>query len=175
MEKKTIIFDLDGTLALVEKRVKKSMIPKPNSPDGEGMNWDIFFDPENIKLDQPNYPVISMAQMYYEKGFNIVIFSGRNDRSYATTKEWLEKYEVPYNLLVMRPDKFQDKSWPVALGNPATPAMRYMPDEILKKEMLDTFVDIDDVFMTVDDRQKVVDTWRSLGLTCFQVAPGDFK
>ena len=175
MEKKTIIFDLDGTLALVEKRVKKSMIPKPNSPDGEGMNWDIFFDPENIKLDQPNYPVISMAQMYYEKGFNIVIFSGRNDRSYATTKEWLEKYEVPYNLLVMRPDKFQDKSWPVALGNPATPAMRYMPDEILKKEMLDTFVDIDDVFMTVDDRQKVVDMWRSLGLTCFQVAPGDFK
>ena len=175
MEKKTIIFDLDGTLALVEKRVKKSMIPKPNSPDGEGMNWDIFFDPENIKLDQPNYPVISMAQMYYEKGFNIVIFSGRNDRSYATTKEWLEKYEVPYNLLVMRPDKFQDKSWPVALGNPATPAMRFMPDEILKKEMLDTFVDIDDVFMTVDDRQKVVDMWRSLGLTCFQVAPGDFK
>ena len=175
MEKKTIIFDLDGTLALVEKRVKKSMIPKPNSPDGEGMNWDIFFDPENIKLDQPNYPVISMAQMYYEKGFNIVIFSGRNDRSYATTKEWLEKYEVPYNLLVMRPDKFQDKSWPVALGNPATPAMRFMPDEILKKEMLDTFVDIDDVFMTVDDRQKVVDMWRDNGLTCFQVAPGDFK
>jgi len=30
MEKKTIIFDLDGTLALVDKRVQKSMIPKPN-------------------------------------------------------------------------------------------------------------------------------------------------
>ena len=53
--------------------------------------------------------------------------------------------------------------------------MRFMPDEILKKKMLDTFVDIDDVFMTVDDIQKVVDMWRSLGLTCFQVAPGDFK
>ena len=49
-----------------------------------------------------------------------------------------------------------------------------MPDEILKKAMLDTFVDIDDVFMCVDDRQKVVDMWRSLGLTCFQVAPGNF-
>ena len=63
----------------------------------------------------------------------------------------------------------------IAYGNPATPAMRYMPDEILKKEMLDTFVDIDDVFMCVDDRQKVVDMWRENGLTCFQVAPGDFK
>ena len=99
MKKNTIIFDLDGTLALVEKRVKKSMIPKPNSPDGEGRDWDIFFDGQNVlELDEPNYPVISMAQMYYEKGFNIVIFSGRNDRSYEETRQWLEEYEVPYNL-----------------------------------------------------------------------------
>ena len=42
MEKKTIIFDLDGTLALVDKRVKKSLIPSESSPDGEGMDWDIF-------------------------------------------------------------------------------------------------------------------------------------
>mgnify|MGYP001365343870 FL=1 len=176
MEKKTIIFDLDGTLALVDKRVEKSLIPTESSSDGEGMNWDIFFDGQNVlTLDEPNYPVISMAQMYYEKGFNIVIFSGRNDRSYEETQQWLEEYEVPYNLLVMRPDKFKDKSWPIASGNPATKAMRFMPDEILKKEMLDTFVDIDDVFMCVDDRQKVVDMWRENGLTCFQVAPGDFK
>ena len=175
MEKKTIIFDLDGTLALVDKRVQKSLIPTESSSDGEGMDWDIFFDGKNVlTLDEPNYPVISMAQMYYEKGFNIVIFSGRNDRSYEETRQWLEEYEVPYNLLVMRPDKFKDKSWPIASGNPATKAMRFMPDEILKKEMLDTFVDIDDVFMCVDDRQKVVDMWRDLGLTCFQVAPGDF-
>ncbi len=35
--------------------------------------------------------------------------------------------------------------------------MRFIPDEILKKKMLDTFVDKNDVLMTVDDRQKVVD------------------
>ena len=34
--------------------------------------------------------------------------------------------------------------------------------------------DIDDVYLVVDDRQKVVDMWRNLGLTVFQVAPGDF-
>ena len=49
-----------------------------------------------------------------------------------------------------------------------------MPDDILKKKMLDTFVDINDVFLVVDDRNKVVDMWRGLGLTVFQVAPGDF-
>ena len=175
MKKNTIIFDLDGTLAIIEKRRIKAGSPTGSTPTKEKMDWSIFFDGKNIQLDEPNYPVISMAQMYYREGYKIVIFSGRNDRSYKETKEWLEMYEVPYHLLVMRPDKFKDKSWPIAYGNPATPAMRFMPDEILKKEMLDTFVDIDDVFMTVDDRQKVVDMWRENGLTCFQVAPGDFK
>jgi hypothetical protein len=74
----------------------------------------------------------------------------------------------------MRPDKFKDDSWPIADGNPATKEMRFMPDEILKKEMLDTFVNIDDVFLVVDDRDKVVKMWREEGLTCFQVAEGDF-
>ena len=49
-----------------------------------------------------------------------------------------------------------------------------MPDEILKKEMLNTFLNIDEVFLVVDDRQKVVDMWRELGLNTWQVAPGNF-
>jgi len=49
-----------------------------------------------------------------------------------------------------------------------------MPDEILKKEMLDTFIDIDDVFCVFDDRKKVVDMWRDLGLTCFEVEEAHF-
>jgi hypothetical protein len=166
--KKTIIFDLDGTLANIETRVKMSK--KSNGK----MDWDVFFDPNNIETDKPNHTVISMAQLYYDAGYKIMIFSGRNDRSFDATVDWLKKHNVPFHNLVMRPDKFKDKSWPIADGNPATPDMRFMPDEILKKKMLDLFVDIDDVFMTVDDRQKVVDMWRGLGLTCFQVAPGDF-
>ena len=107
-------------------------------------------------------------------GFNIVIFSGRNDRGFFATRDWLKIHNVPFDLLVMRPDKFKADSWPIADGNPATPDMRYMPDEILKKAMLDTFVDINDVFLVVDDRDKVVKMWRDLGLNTFQVAPGDF-
>ena len=174
MNKKTVIFDLDGTLAIIEKRRIKAGSPTGNKPTQSKMDWDVFFDAENIKLDEPNIPVIKMAQTFHKDGFKIVIFSGRNDRSFYTTKDWLEKYKVPYDLLVLRPDKFKSDSWPIADGNPATPKMRFMPDEILKKAMLDTFVDKNDVLMTVDDRQKVVDMWRAEGLTCFQVAPGDF-
>ena len=171
--KNTVIFDLDGTLAIIDKR----RIKAGKTVDGKvtnKMNWDTFFDPENINLDEPNEPVIKMAQMFHEEGFKIVIFSGRNDRSFHTTVEWLKIHEVPHDLLVMRPDKFKEDSWPIADGNPATPDMRFMPDDILKKKMLDTFIDINDVFLVVDDRNKVVDMWRGLGLNVFQVAPGDF-
>lgn len=172
--KKTVIFDLDGTLAIIEKRRIKAGSPTGDTPVPTKMDWDIFFDADNIWLDEPNHPVIKMAQLFNDNGFKIVIFSGRNDRSFHTTKEWLATHQVPFDLLVMRPDKFKEDSWPIANGNPATKEMRFMPDEILKKKMLDTFVDIDDVFLVVDDRNKVVKMWRDLGLNVFQVAEGDF-
>ena len=168
MNKNTVLFDLDGTLADIDVRRSKST--KSNGK----LDWDVFFDSNNIKLDKPNLPVIKLAQMFHNDGFRVVIFSGRNDRSFHATVSWLKTNDVPHDLLVMRPDKFKDKSWPIADGNPATSDMRFMPDDILKKKMLDTFLDINDVFLVVDDRNRVVDMWRSLGLSVFQVAPGDF-
>ena len=106
--KKTIIFDLDGTLANIDTR--RNMSLKPNGK----LDWDIFADPSSIlNWDVPNAPVIKMAQMFHADGFNIVIFSGRNDRGFDATVQWLDNNHVPFNLLVMRPDKFKDKSWPV--------------------------------------------------------------
>ena len=167
--KKTIIFDLDGTLADIDVRRVKSLNSKGK------IDWDIFAAPDSItNWDKPNLPVIKMAQLFKADGFKIVIFSGRNDRGFFATKQWLADNDVPFDLLVLRPDKFKADSWPIADGNPATADMRFMPDDILKKKMLDTFVDINDVFVVVDDRQKVVDMWRDLGLNTFQVAPGDF-
>ena len=168
MNKNTVIFDLDGTLADIDARRKLSL--KPNGK----MDWDVFFDASNISLDLPNEPVIKMAQLFAADGFNIVIFSGRNDRSFNTTKSWLSKHRVPFHKLVMRPDKFLKLGDKIADGNIATQDMRFMPDEILKKEMLDTFINKDEVFLVVDDRDKVVKMWRDLGLNTFQVAPGNF-
>ena len=168
MNKNTVIFDLDGTLANIDKR--KEFATKSNGK----LDWDVFFSSSNIKLDVPNEPVVKMAQMFAENGFNVVIFSGRNDRSFHTTRSWLTHNRIPFQKLIMRPDKFLNWGDKIASGNIATQEMRFMPDEILKKHMLDLFVDINDVFLVVDDRQKVVDMWRSLGLTVFQVAEGDF-
>ena len=150
--KNTIIFDLDGTLALIDKR--RDLSRKPNGK----IDFKILHDPSNIYLDKPNLPVIRMAQLFAQDGFNIVIFSGRSDKTKFTTKSWLTHNRVPFHKLVMRPHK----------------TMNFIPDDILKRDMLDNHVDINDIFMVVDDRQKVVDMWRNLGLTVFQVADGNF-
>ena len=149
--KNTIIFDLDGTLALIDKR--RELSTKPNGK----IDFDKLHDASLIKHDKPNWPVIKMAQLFAEQGFNIVIFSGRSDTTESVTRQWLAKHGIPYHKLVMRDNVRYSK-----------------PDEILKKQMLDDHLDIDDVFCVVDDRQKVVDMWRENGLTCFQVAEGNF-
>ena len=156
MEDSWVIFDLDGTLANIEERRKLS------TKDNGKMDWDKFFDPENIRLDKPNPAVIKMAQVLAESGHMIAILSGRSKGTQLTTKSWLNRNNVPYHIIKMRPTS---KEW------------MYMPDDELKQHWLDDLFpgDIRDRIVAVfDDRQKVVDMWRKNGLTCMQVAPGDF-
>ena len=152
--KNTIIFDLDGTLALIDGRRDHALKMGKNGK----MNWNEFFNTANIAFDMPNEPVIKMAQLFSQQGFKIVILSGRSDKMFDRTVEWLEWNDVPFDKLVMRDSKTN----------------HFTPDDVLKKDMLDKHVDINDVFLVVDDRDRVVKLWRSLGLTTFQVADGDF-
>ena len=151
--KKTVIFDLDGTLALIDKRADLSM--KSGKRD-----WSVFFDPKNISLDTPNKVVIKMAQILHEQGFEIVIFSGRSEATKDTTIEWLKKWDVPFDILKMRPTS---KDW------------NFMKDSDLKQSWLDEFFpNKENIFAIFDDRNQVVDMWRRNGLQVFQVADGDF-
>ena len=147
---KWIIFDLDGTLADIEDR--RQLCTKENGK----MDWNKFFDPENIKLDKPNQPVIKTAQVFAEAGYQIAIFSGRSAKTKNTTKSWLTKHKVPWSILKMRPER------------------NFRPDEQLKLEWLNDMDWKDNVECVFDDRDKVVNMWREIGLTCMQVAPGNF-
>jgi phosphoglycolate phosphatase-like HAD superfamily hydrolase len=149
MTQNIVIFDLDGTLALIEAR--RALAAKP---DGK-INWKTFFDPENIKLDLPNNPVITAFNAFAEQGFKMVILSGRDSISSTETMQWLKDNDVHPDILRMRPQ-----------GS-------FTPDDILKRNWLDE-LGVDNVFCVFDDRDKVVKMWRDNGLTCFQVAPGNF-
>lgn len=147
--KDIVIFDLDGTLALIDER--RALAAKPNGK----INWKIFFAPENIAMDKPNTPVMSAFHGFKRQGFDVVIFSGRDEISRDETIAWLDGYDIEPDALKMRPR-----------GS-------FTPDDILKKQWLDE-LGVDRVFCVFDDRDKVVKMWRDNGLTCFQVAPGNF-
>jgi hypothetical protein len=85
--------------------------------------------------------------------------SGRDEGAgRAITEEWLHKHAaVPVTYLYMRP------------------AGDTRPDEIVKRELYFQHVDMAyNVEFVLDDRNKVVDMWRELGLPCLQVAEGAF-
>lgn len=140
-----VIFDLDGTIADNEHR--RHLVA-----DGH-TDWDTFY--ENCGQDLPVWSVITIMRLLWAVGDTIVILSGRSDVVRIKTKRWLKRYDVPYHLLMMRPK-----------GDST-------PDEELKKEWLSGY-DKTEIRCVFDDRQKVVDMWRAEGLTCLQVAPGDF-
>ena len=148
--KKTVIFDLDGTLALIDSRRELSL------KDNGKIDWDVFFDPKMISLDDPNQPVIDMANMLFTKGHTISILSGRSDVTKQATMDWLLEHDVWFDTLTMRSKQHH-----------------FMPDNQLKQMWLDD-IGVDNVAMVFDDRNQVVDMWRQNGLTTFQVADGDF-
>lgn len=148
---KVIIVDLDGTLALNKHRfylIDKSL--------GKKVDWKSYF--EACDKDSPNTPVIETIKALKLTGYKVHIFSARGDVVRNKTIQWLKDYAVPYDKLTLRE---MDS---------------YTPDEVLKMQWLIEYYPNykDDVFCVFDDRDKVVKMWRSLGLTCFQVAEGDF-
>ena len=148
---KIVIFDLDGTLADITTRRNIS------TKDNGKMDWSIFQDPKNIDLDIPNQKVVDMLHMIDNTDkYQIWILSGRSDVTKDATIDWLSKYGINYDHLIMRPQKHL-----------------YMADNDLKQMWLDD-IGVDNVAMVFDDRNQVVDMWRNNGLTVFQVADGDF-
>ncbi|WP_045742402.1 AAA family ATPase [Actinoplanes rectilineatus] len=108
--------------------------------------------------DSPNPAVIAAVRAMHAAGHAIVFCSGRDAACRAETEAWLELFVgVPYEALFMRPEGDSRK------------------DSIVKREIFDEQIrDRWRVVGVFDDRRQVVRMWRSLGLTVFQVAEGDF-
>jgi hypothetical protein len=149
---KIVIADLDGTIALIEHR-RQWLDPERHPEMTSDERWRKFFA-ERVN-DQPNWPVIHTLQALQRAGYYIHVFSGRSDEAREQTIDWIEAFNIPHDHLRMRA------------------ASDFTPDEDLKRQWIAEY-DLALILCLFDDRKKVVDMWRSLGLTCFQVAPGDF-
>ncbi len=148
------IFDIDGTMALIDHRRD---ILKSDDPN----RWRRFY--AACDEDLPNVPVIATMEALRLSGADIWFFSGRSEEVRRKTITWLVIHTSfqPWdfeNILSMRAE------------------MDYTADDILKKQWLDSML-VDDrnrLVAAFDDRDRVVAMWRAAGVPCFQVAPGEF-
>lgn len=115
------------------------------------------YDPSKYHLDKPKTKVIKLVQeLHYDLGYEIIFCSGRHEDYRDATEEWIyEHIKVPFRLL-MRHYKDRD-------------------DSVEKLDLFNTFIrDSYNVKFVLDDRKRVVEMWRSLGLLVLQVDEGDF-
>jgi hypothetical protein len=149
---KTIVIDIDGTLAKVGDRLKYLQ----TSPK----DWDSFYSA--CFDDEPIAPVVDLVCRLAPHYF-LVFCTGRRESVREQTTKWLKKHLRPVNrtpfnaLLLMRPDN------------------DHRHDTVVKPELLQAHgVTPEEVAFILEDRNSMVAKWRELGYTCFQVADGDF-
>lgn len=114
------------------------------------------YEYNRVAFDRPNENVVKVAQDL-DDIYGVIFMSGREHSCYQDTYDWLLENEFRDPTILMR--KTGDKR----------------PDYIVKQELFDAHIRGKyDVLCVLDDRNQVVDMWREMGLTCLQVAEGDF-
>jgi beta-phosphoglucomutase-like phosphatase (HAD superfamily) len=140
-----IVFDMDGTLSDPSHRLHH--LAKKD--------WDSFY--EACHLDAPKDQIQILMLMYWRAGCDVQIWTGRRESTRAKTLDWLKNHtglRFPSDKLLMRKD-----------GD-------FRHDVKVKGEWLDAVSEKPSIVF--EDRNSMVEFYRSKGITCLQVADGDF-
>ena len=145
-----VIWDLDGTLANNNHRV--GLVPGDGQDDSA--NWDKFSLAG--EHDTPYEDMCQLARILKPLTWMTLIFSGRGAIAQEISEEWLRKQAISYDKFIMRP-----------VGD-------FRDDREIKRDWYMEHRLYDHNVIVFDDRQKVVDMWRQMGVRCLQVQGGDF-
>lgn len=132
-----IICDLDGTLSHLNGR----------NP----------YDATHCDEDGLNHIVRDILWRFGNTGTRIVLVSGREAAYREPTLRFLEKHNIPFDVLLMR-----------STGDARKDSV--VKEEIYKYNIKELY----NVLFVLDDRDQVVAMWREQGLQCFQVNYGNF-
>ena len=142
MGERTVVFDIDGTIADCSHRLPHIL--------GLKKDWPAFF--KDIALDKPIQPIIDLL-ITLEASNRIVLCSGRPMEHFKTTLDWVQEHVG---------GDYVSGIYMRAIGD-------YRKDHIIKAELLDKIkADGYDPWLVVDDRSSVVAMWREKGLVCLQ-------
>ena len=115
------------------------------------------FDETRVGEDKPSPRIVELVHLLIYAGHYPIFMSGRSLACEDATVDWLDAQGFSNYHLHMRNVSDTRKDAVVKL-------------ELFNEHVRDRF----DVRLVLDDRNQVVELWRSLGLTCLQVAEGDF-
>ena len=113
------------------------------------------YDWERVGEDKPNLPVVKIAKTLMAKNA-IIIVTGRDGSCEQATRDWLMEHGIAYDEFHIRPPGNVEK------------------DSVVKKRIFEDISKRYEIIAVFDDRDQVVQMWRSLGLTCLQVDYGNF-
>lgn len=119
------------------------------------------YDYTKVHLDEPHEDIVQQMRDDYALGYDLIVLSGREDSCRQATEESLRKHTqlpVGYEIPVFMRKTGDDR---------ADFIIKY---EIFMSEIANNY----NVVSVYDDRNQVVDMWRSINVRCYQVAPGDF-
>ena len=142
-----IVCDIDGTVANNEHR-QPLVRQHPK-------NWHEFN--ALIPKDTAHKDIVMLVK-HLQPYYPIIFCSGRGEEDRAVTEHWLKdtaKFEY-WDGLYMRPEADN------------------RDDTIIKAELIDQIEKQYEIFLVLDDRQRVVDMMRARGLRVLQVNYGDF-
>jgi hypothetical protein len=127
MQKNTVVFDIDGTLADISHRQKFLECDKPD--------WKSFN--EKMGDDKVNHPVVELYKTLWESNkYNIILVSGRNEKDRKLTETWLIWHNIHFSKIYMRSDN------------------DFRADYIIKEEILKGLQkEGHDILFVVDDRK----------------------
>lgn len=157
MKTQAIIVDIDGTISNYQHRKHYiGSILRERHDCYESAQWDNFN--KACVDDKPITEVISILKWARNaSNTKIILMTGRNDKYRGETIAWLARHNVKYDRLLMRRygDTRSDVDVKIELYN-----QRVAPNH--------------HVLFVLEDRDKVVEMWRELGLRCLQVAKGEY-
>lgn len=114
-------------------------------------------DHDKSDADIVNEPVKCVVNALGGFGYKIIITSARQEKYRLITEVWLKFNNIHFDALLMRSTKDT------------------RPDHVVKEEIYEQHIEpYYTIFFVLDDRNQVVEMWRDLGLSCWQVNEGDF-
>ena len=156
----SIIVDIDGTLADCSHRVHHIQNFTNDKESTFKADWDAFY--ADCFQDKPITGTVNLVKRL-SSTYCIILVTGRSGKYRGPTEGWLEKFAIPFDLMLMR--KHGD----------------HTTDYKIKKDWLDmirggqiALPNAEHPHIALEDRARVVKMWREEGLICYQVDEGDF-